>query len=36
VVGAGAVGINFEDGRRDPDLHARKIETARAPPTRRA
>lgn len=30
VVGAGAVGINFEDGRRDPDLHARKIETARA------
>jgi 2-methylisocitrate lyase-like PEP mutase family enzyme len=30
VVGAGAVGINFEDGRRAPDLHARKIETARA------
>jgi len=30
VVGAGAVGINLEDGRRDPDLHARKIETARA------
>jgi len=30
VVGAGAVGINFEDGRRDPDLHARKIETVRA------
>lgn len=29
VVGAGAVGINLEDGRRDPDLHARKIETAR-------
>jgi 2-methylisocitrate lyase-like PEP mutase family enzyme len=30
VIGAGAVGINFEDGRRDPDLHARKIETVRA------
>ena len=30
VIGAGAVGINLEDGRRDPDLHARKIETARA------
>jgi 2-methylisocitrate lyase-like PEP mutase family enzyme len=30
VVGAGAVGINFEDGRRDPDLHARKIEAVRA------
>lgn len=30
VVGAGAVGINLEDGRRDPDLHARKIEAARA------
>ncbi|CAN5166209.1 isocitrate lyase/phosphoenolpyruvate mutase family protein [soil metagenome] len=29
VVGAGAVGINLEDGRRDPALHARKIETAR-------
>jgi 2-methylisocitrate lyase-like PEP mutase family enzyme len=29
VVGAGAVGINLEDGRRDPDLHARKIEAAR-------
>ncbi|WP_304176445.1 isocitrate lyase/phosphoenolpyruvate mutase family protein, partial [Phenylobacterium aquaticum] len=29
VIGAGAVGINLEDGRRDPDLHARKIETAR-------
>jgi len=29
VVGAGAVGINLEDGTRDPDLHARKIETAR-------
>jgi 2-methylisocitrate lyase-like PEP mutase family enzyme len=30
VVGAGAVGINLEDGRRDPDLHARKVATARA------
>ena len=30
VVGAGAVGINLEDGRRDPALHARKIETTRA------
>jgi 2-methylisocitrate lyase-like PEP mutase family enzyme len=30
VIGAGAVGINFEDGRRDPDLHARKIQTVRA------
>ena len=30
VVGAGAVGINLEDGRRDPALHARKIATARA------
>jgi 2-methylisocitrate lyase-like PEP mutase family enzyme len=29
VIGAGAVGINLEDGRRDPDLHVRKIETAR-------
>ncbi len=29
VVGAGAVGINFEDGARDPDLHARKIAVAR-------
>ncbi|WP_334161528.1 isocitrate lyase/PEP mutase family protein [Phenylobacterium sp.] len=29
VVDAGAVGINFEDGGRDPDLHARKIEAAR-------
>lgn len=29
VVGAGAVGINLEDGTRDPDLHARKIEAAR-------
>jgi len=29
VVGAGAVGINLEDGSRDPDLHARKIEATR-------
>lgn len=29
VVGAGAVGINLEDGARDPALHARKIEAAR-------
>lgn len=29
VIGAGAVGINLEDGGRDPDLHARKIEAAR-------
>ena len=29
VVGSGAVGINLEDGRRDPALHARKIEAAR-------
>ena len=29
VIDAGAVGINFEDGVRDPDLHARKIEAAR-------
>ncbi|MBX3481189.1 MAG: isocitrate lyase/phosphoenolpyruvate mutase family protein [Caulobacter sp.] len=29
VIGAGAVGINLEDGKRDPDLHARKIEAAR-------
>jgi len=29
VVGAGAVGVNLEDGTRDPDLHARKIEAAR-------
>ena len=29
VVGAGAVGINLEDGTRDPDLHARKVEAAR-------
>ncbi len=30
VIGVGAVGINFEDGRRDPTLHARKVEAARA------
>lgn len=30
VIEAGAVGINFEDGTREPDLHARKIEAARA------
>jgi 2-methylisocitrate lyase-like PEP mutase family enzyme len=29
VIGAGAVGINLEDGRRDAALHARKIEAAR-------
>ena len=29
VVGAGGVGINLEDGARDPVLHARKIEAAR-------
>ncbi|WGM37191.1 isocitrate lyase/phosphoenolpyruvate mutase family protein [Caulobacter sp. NIBR1757] len=29
VIQAGAVGINLEDGKRDPDLHARKIEAAR-------
>ena len=29
VVDAGAVGINLEDGRRDPELHARKVEAAR-------
>lgn len=29
VIGAGAVGINFEDGTRSPDLHARKIEAVR-------
>ena len=29
VIGAGAVGINLEDGVRAPDLHARKIEAAR-------
>ena len=30
ILDAGAVGINFEDGGRDPDLHARKIAAARA------
>ena len=29
LLDAGAVGINFEDGRRDPDLHARKITAVR-------
>ncbi|HEX5262401.1 MAG TPA: isocitrate lyase/phosphoenolpyruvate mutase family protein, partial [Phenylobacterium sp.] len=29
VISAGAVGVNLEDGSRDPDLHARKIEAAR-------
>jgi 2-methylisocitrate lyase-like PEP mutase family enzyme len=29
VIGAGAVGVNLEDGKREPDLHARKIEAAR-------
>lgn len=29
VIEAGAVGINFEDGSRDPDLHARKIAAVR-------
>jgi len=29
LIEAGAVGINFEDGGRDPDLHARKVEAAR-------
>ncbi len=30
VIGAGAVGINLEDGGSAPDLHARKVEAARA------
>lgn len=30
VIDAGAVGINLEDGTRDPALHARKIEAAAA------
>lgn len=30
VIGAGAVGINLEDGTRSPDLHARKVAAARA------
>ena len=29
VIAAGAVGINLEDGGRDPDLHARKVAAAR-------
>ncbi|MDP3747547.1 MAG: isocitrate lyase/phosphoenolpyruvate mutase family protein [Phenylobacterium sp.] len=29
VIDAGAVGINFEDGARDPELHVRKIDTVR-------
>jgi 2-methylisocitrate lyase-like PEP mutase family enzyme len=29
VIAAGAVGVNFEDGARSPDLHARKIEAVR-------
>ena len=29
VAGAGAVGINLEDGARAPELHARKVEAAR-------
>ncbi|WP_372781600.1 isocitrate lyase/phosphoenolpyruvate mutase family protein [Phenylobacterium sp.] len=29
VIGAGAVGVNLEDGARDPELHARKIAAAR-------
>ncbi|MET0274212.1 MAG: isocitrate lyase/phosphoenolpyruvate mutase family protein [Phenylobacterium sp.] len=29
VIEAGAVGVNLEDGSRDPDLHARKVEAAR-------
>ncbi|WP_374467889.1 isocitrate lyase/phosphoenolpyruvate mutase family protein [Phenylobacterium sp.] len=30
VIEAGAVGVNLEDGGRDPELHARKIAAARA------
>jgi 2-methylisocitrate lyase-like PEP mutase family enzyme len=30
LIAAGAVGINFEDGARDPALHARKIAAVRA------
>lgn len=30
VIGAGAVGINIEDGKGDPDLLVRKVEAARA------
>ena len=29
VIEAGAVGVNLEDGRRDPELHARKVAAAR-------
>ncbi|HEX8232880.1 MAG TPA: isocitrate lyase/phosphoenolpyruvate mutase family protein [Caulobacteraceae bacterium] len=29
VIDAGAVGVNLEDGRRPPELHARKLEAAR-------
>jgi 2-methylisocitrate lyase-like PEP mutase family enzyme len=29
VIGAGAVGVNLEDGKRDAGLHARKVEAAR-------
>ena len=29
VIAAGAVGINLEDGRRDPALHAKKVAAAR-------
>ncbi|RAK59616.1 isocitrate lyase/phosphoenolpyruvate mutase family protein [Phenylobacterium hankyongense] len=29
LIQAGAVGINFEDGTRDPELHARKVEAVR-------
>lgn len=29
IVGAGAVGINLEDGRRTSELHTRKVEVAR-------
>jgi 2-methylisocitrate lyase-like PEP mutase family enzyme len=29
VIDAGAAGINLEDGLRDPELHARKLEAAR-------
>lgn len=29
VIEAGAVGVNLEDGRRAPDLHARKVAAAR-------
>lgn len=30
VIGAGAVGVNIEDGGRDPQLHARKIAAVKA------